>query len=163
MWVVVIITRHIGFVAEIPPPDIRTNSIQASRCNDLRIDYLIAKKFTEGLRYKKSPFLDESKSKITLTSWIASIQSYMEDNRMDTVFRVYDPDLNLKSTSKINGEKPKMGNFPIGSKPLEPRVLGAEPEIVYLSVTLTVTVMLRVESLCSHPSRSRSGKLLQKN
>ena len=87
----------------------------------------------------------------------------MEDNRMENVFRVYDPDLNLKSTSKINGEKPKMGNFPIGSKPLEPRVLGAEPEIVYLSVTLTVTVMLRVESLCSHPSRSRSGKLLQKN
>ena len=47
----------------------------------------------EGLPSEKKKSFDESNSKITLTSCIAWIWSYMEDNRMETVFRVYDPDL----------------------------------------------------------------------
>ena len=34
---------------------------------------------------------NESKSKINLTSWIACIRSYTENNGMETIFRIYDP------------------------------------------------------------------------
>ena len=45
---------------------------------------------------EKKSSLGESNSKIALTSWIAWIKSYMEDNLMDTVFHVYDPDLRFE-------------------------------------------------------------------
>ena len=45
----------------------------------------------EGLPDKKYISLGKYKSKITLMSWIIWIRSYMEDNLMDTIFRVYNP------------------------------------------------------------------------
>ena len=45
----------------------------------------------EGLPDENNLSLDEFKSNITLTSRIAQISFYLEDNGMDTVFRVYDP------------------------------------------------------------------------
>ena len=74
-------------------PLTRANSIQARRPNNFRSASIIAKNCTEGLPDKINISLDESKRKITLKSWIAWIGLYMEDNGMDTVFRVYDPDL----------------------------------------------------------------------
>ena len=50
----------------------------------------------EGLLENTNISLGESKSKITLTSWIAWIRSYMEINGMDTVFHVYNPDPRTK-------------------------------------------------------------------
>ena len=45
---------------------------------------------------EKNLSLEKSKSKITLTTLIAWIRSHMYDNGMDTVFHVYNPDLNSK-------------------------------------------------------------------
>ena len=66
------------------------NSIQARKPNDFRIASIIAKNCTEGLPSEKNISLDESKSKITLTSWIAWIRSYMEYKGMYNAFFVYD-------------------------------------------------------------------------
>ena len=48
------------------------------------------------LSEKKHISLEKYNSKITPTSWIAWIMSYMEKNEMDTVFCVYIPDLNTE-------------------------------------------------------------------
>ena len=74
-------------------PITRTKSIQTRRLNEFRSASIIAKNSTEGLPEEKNISLDKSKRKITLTSCIASIRSYMEDNRMETVFCVYVPHL----------------------------------------------------------------------
>ena len=42
-------------------------------------------------RMRKKLSSNESKSKINLTSWIACIRSYTENNGMETIFRIYDP------------------------------------------------------------------------
>ena len=49
----------------------------------------IAKNFTEGLPDDEIISLGESKSKITISSWIDWIMFYMEDNGIDTILRVY--------------------------------------------------------------------------
>ena len=42
---------------------------------------------------REEAFLGKSKSKINLMSWIFWNWSYVEENRMDAVFRVYNTDL----------------------------------------------------------------------
>ena len=69
-------------------PVTRAKSIQARRPNDFRSASIIVRNCMEGLPYEKEPSLEESKSKTTLTSWIDWMRSHMEDNGMDTIFRV---------------------------------------------------------------------------
>jgi hypothetical protein len=45
---------------------------------------------TKGLPEEPPIGLDKKTSKITLTSWVNLVQSYIEEHGMDTVFRVYD-------------------------------------------------------------------------
>ena len=59
--------------------------------NEFYSTSIITKNCMEGLPDEKKLSLDEPKRNITLTSWIAWIRSYMEDNGMDTIFRVYNP------------------------------------------------------------------------
>ena len=61
-------------------PITRANSIQARVRNYLIGAFIITKNCTEGLPDLKNISLDKSKIKITLTSWIAWIRSYMKDN-----------------------------------------------------------------------------------
>ena len=75
---------------------IRAQSNQDKMPNEFYSDSIIAKNFTEVLSDNKNISLVESKSKITLTIWIACIKSYMEDNLLDTIFCVYDLDLKIK-------------------------------------------------------------------
>ena len=72
-------------------PITRENSIQAWRPNAFHSVSIITKNCTEGLPYEKKLSSNESKSKINLTSWIACIRSYTENNGMETIFRIYDP------------------------------------------------------------------------
>ena len=74
-------------------PVTRDNSIQAWRPNYFCSASIIVRNWTESLPDKKNIPLDESKSKITLASWTAWIMSYMEDNGMNTIVCVYDPDI----------------------------------------------------------------------
>ena len=100
---VTVITPHVGggqncetywFVSSNLLTTMRANTIQARRLNEFCRASIIVEKCTEFLLDKKNISLDESKSKITLTIWIAWIWSYTEDNGMDNVFRVYNPYLN---------------------------------------------------------------------
>ena len=69
----------------------RANSIHFWRANEFHSAYIIGKNFTEVLPDKNKLSLDKPNIKITLTSWITWIRSYTENNRMGTIFRVYDP------------------------------------------------------------------------
>jgi hypothetical protein len=44
----------------------------------------------EGLPETKWLYLDEKKSKITLTSWINALRVYMEERGLDSIFRLFD-------------------------------------------------------------------------
>ena len=68
-------------------------SILDQRHNDFCTASIIAKNCTEVPPYKKNILLEKSKGKMFLTSWIAWIMSYMEENLMDTIFCVYDTDI----------------------------------------------------------------------
>ena len=92
-------------------PITRANSIQSQIPNDFCSASVIAKNLTEVLPDEKKLSLDESKSKITLTSWIACIGSYMEDNGINTVFRVYDPDLKTEVYLLYDWGAAKGGKF----------------------------------------------------
>ena len=72
-------------------PIMRANSIHFRRANEFHSAYIIGKNFTEVLPDKNKLSLDKPNIKITLTSWITWIRSYTENNRMGTIFRVYDP------------------------------------------------------------------------
>ena len=74
-------------------PVTKFKSIQACKLDYFRSASIITKNCKKGLPDEKNISLENSKSKITLTSWIYCIWSYMEDNGMDTVFCVYNPDL----------------------------------------------------------------------
>ena len=77
-------------------PITKSMIIQARRPNGFRSTPIIAEKCTEGLPDEKKIPLEKPKSNITMTSWIAWIRLYMEDNGMNTVFRVYDKYLKTK-------------------------------------------------------------------
>ena len=55
----------------------KAKSIHARRPNDFRITSIISKNCIEGIPDKKKLPLEESESKITITSWVAWIMSYM--------------------------------------------------------------------------------------
>ena len=69
-------------------PITRAKSIQAQSPNDFCSASIIAKNCMEVLPDIFFLPSDESKSNITLTSLIAWIRSYMENNGKDIVFRV---------------------------------------------------------------------------
>ena len=77
-------------------PITRAKSIQAQRPNNFCSASINAKNFPEGLPDEKKLYLDKSKSKIILTSWIAWIWYYIERNGMDTVFHIYNPYLKIE-------------------------------------------------------------------
>ena len=87
---------------------------------------------------------------------------YMEDKRMDTVFRIYNPDLKYEVYLLDDWGATEDGKVSKRFQNLRLRGLGTEPAIVSLYKTLTATTLLRAESLCSRPSRSSSGKILKK-
>ena len=70
--------------------------IQTRRPNELCRAFIIAKKSKEGLLDRVRLSLGESKSKITISSWIDWIMFYMEDNGIDTILRVYNTYLKTK-------------------------------------------------------------------
>jgi len=63
-------------------------SVLARRPVDFKAQSLIEEKAKEGLPESRRLSIDEEKSKISLTSWIASIREYCEERGLDTVFRI---------------------------------------------------------------------------
>ena len=70
-------------------PPTRVDTIQARRTNGFRRAFIIANTFKEGLPDEKNLPLEKSKSKITLTSWISWMRSYMVDKGMNAFFCIY--------------------------------------------------------------------------
>jgi hypothetical protein len=68
----------------------RPDSTLARRPTDFKSASSIESKATQGLTEDCRLSLDETTSKITLTSWVNSIRSYMETHGLDTVFCMYD-------------------------------------------------------------------------
>jgi hypothetical protein len=68
----------------------RPESTLARRPTEFKSAASIESKATEGLPEDRRLSLDEKTSKITLTSWVNAIRSYMETHGLDTVFRIYD-------------------------------------------------------------------------
>jgi hypothetical protein len=69
----------------------RPSSTMARRPTDFKSASSIEHIATKGLPEDRHIGPDEKTSKITLTSWVNSIRSYMEERGMDTVFYVFDP------------------------------------------------------------------------
>jgi hypothetical protein len=70
----------------------RPASTLARRPTDFKSASEIEKRATQGLPEDRRLSLDEKTSKITLTSWVNAMRSYIEDRGMDTVFRIFDPE-----------------------------------------------------------------------
>jgi hypothetical protein len=68
----------------------RPNSTMARRPTDFKSANTIEHIATKGLPEDRHIGPDEKTSKITLTSWVNSARSYMEERGLDTVFHVYD-------------------------------------------------------------------------
>lgn len=68
----------------------RPSSTMARRPIDFKSANSIEQIATRGLPENRHIGPDEKTSKITLTSWVNSTRSYMEERGMDTVFHVYD-------------------------------------------------------------------------
>jgi hypothetical protein len=68
----------------------RPSSTMARRPTDFKSANTIEQIATKGLPEDRHIGPDEKTSKITLTSWVNSTRSYMEERGMDTVFHVYD-------------------------------------------------------------------------
>jgi hypothetical protein len=62
----------------------------ARRPTDFKSANIIEPITTKGLPDDRHIGPDEKTSKITLTSWVNSTRSYMEECGLDTVFHVYD-------------------------------------------------------------------------
>ena len=69
----------------------RPTSTMARRPTDFKSASMIERHACAGLAEHRHIGPNEKTSKITLTAWINSIRSYMEEHRLDTVFRVYTP------------------------------------------------------------------------
>jgi hypothetical protein len=68
----------------------RPSSTMARRPTDFKSANTIEHIATKGLPEDRHIGPDEKTSKITLTSWVNSTCSYMEERGLDTVFHVYD-------------------------------------------------------------------------
>jgi hypothetical protein len=68
----------------------RPSSTMARRPTDFKSANTIEHIATKGLPEERHIGPDEKTSKITLTSWVNSTRSYMEERGLDTVFYVYD-------------------------------------------------------------------------
>ena len=102
----------------------------------------MAKNCTERLPDEKKISLEKSKSKNTLTSWIVQIRSYMEDNGMNTAFRVYDPDLKYEVYLLYDWVSDEYGKVSKWYQTLTTTGVGDGIEIFSLSATLTLTILL---------------------
>jgi hypothetical protein len=68
----------------------RPSSTMARRPTDFKSANTIEHIATKGLPADRHIGPDEKTSKITLTSWVNSTRSYMEERGMDTIFHVHD-------------------------------------------------------------------------
>ena len=66
----------------------RPTSTMARRPTDFKSASMIERHACAGLAEHRHLRQKEKTSKITLTAWINSIRSYMEEHVLDTVFRV---------------------------------------------------------------------------
>ena len=123
-------------------PVTRENPIQDRRPNELCRASIMAKNCTERLPDEKKISLEKSKSKNTLTSWIVQIRSYMEDNGMNTAFRVYDPDLKYEVYLLYDWVSDEYGKVSKWYQTLTTTGVGDGIEIFSLSATLTLTILL---------------------
>ena len=69
----------------------RPTSTMARRPTDFISASMIEQHACAGLSEHRHLIPNEKTSKSTLTVWINSIRSYMEEHGLDTVFRVYTP------------------------------------------------------------------------
>ena len=69
---------------------IRPKSTLAYRPEDFKSACKVEEGCQQGLPETKWLYLDQKKSKITLTSWIDALRVYMDERGLDSVFRVYD-------------------------------------------------------------------------
>ena len=74
----------------------RPSSTMARRPTDFKSANSIEHIATKGLPEDRHIGPDEKTSKITLTSWVNTIRSYMEERGMDTIFHVFDAPMNSK-------------------------------------------------------------------
>jgi hypothetical protein len=75
----------------------RPTSTLARRPTDFKSASEIERRAVQGLPEDRRLSLDEKTSKITLTSWVNAMRSYLEERGMDTVFRIFDPDNNSET------------------------------------------------------------------
>jgi hypothetical protein len=68
----------------------RPSSTMARRPTDFKSANSIEHIATKGPPEDRHIGPDEKTSKITLTSWVNTIRSYMEERGMDTIFHVFD-------------------------------------------------------------------------
>jgi hypothetical protein len=75
----------------------RPSSTMARRPTDFKSANTVEHIATKGLPEERHIGPDEKTSKITLTSWVNSVRSYMEERGMDTVFHVFDGQTNTET------------------------------------------------------------------
>ena len=75
----------------------RPSSTMARRPTDFKSANTIEHIATKGLPEDRHIGPDEKTSKITLTSWVNSTRSYMEERGLDTIFYVYDGQTDIET------------------------------------------------------------------
>ena len=81
----------------------KAKSIHARRPQDFRNAEKITSSCTQGLKEEYKLGTDtEPNYSVTFTSWVSAIRDYIEERGMDTVFRMYNPDVDTEQNLLVD-------------------------------------------------------------